>query len=237
MADDERRRFRPRWEAADHTGGGLWQIRRRLADAMRLVIERLTVSDAPEAELEEAARRLEEYAQHLETHPRRDRYDGFGETAVADPEEQEGGGHFDWSPLIGLSNPLAPPILLESRDERVFAQVTFGSAYEGAPGCVHGGCVAAAFDEILGYAQTFSGQPGMTGTLTTIYRSPTPIHTPLVFEAWIERVEGRKVTCRGTLHAGERLCAEANAIFVSLRPGRYDDLVRERATRKAPGSA
>ncbi|MCH2174084.1 PaaI family thioesterase, partial [Myxococcota bacterium] len=160
------------------------------------------------------------------------RYEGFGETSVAAPEQQTGGGHFDFSPLIGLSNPLAPPIRLDSTEGKVNAEVTFGSAYEGAPGCVHGGCLAAAFDEILGYAQTFSGQPGMTGTLTTIYRSPTPIHTPLRFEAWIESVEGRKVTCKGTLHAGDRLCAEANAIFVTLRPGSYEKLIQDRSTRK-----
>lgn len=204
---------------------------------MRRVIERLTVSDAPEKELAEATRRLEDYAEHLKSHPRRNRYEGFGETSVANPEGQEGGGHFDYSPLIGLSNPLAPPITMESKAGKVHASVTFGSAYEGAPGCVHGGCVSAAFDEILGYAQTFSGQPGMTGTLTIVYRSPTPIHTPLRFEAWTEKVEGRKVLCRGTLHAADRLCAEASAIFVSLRPGRYEDLVRERATRNAPDDA
>ena len=231
VSEDRRDKYRPRWESKDFRGVGIWQVRRRLAAAMRTVIERLTTSDAPEAELSEAARRLEEYGEHLAGHPRRDRYEGFGETAVAAPEQQAGGGHFDYSPWIGLSNPLAPPITMESRDERVFATVTFGSAYEGAPGCVHGGCVAAAFDEILGYAQTFSGQPGMTGTLTTIYRSPTPIHTPLRFEAWTENVEGRKVTCQGTLHAGDRLCAEASAIFITLRPGSYEKLVRERASR------
>ena len=237
MAQDDRDAVRPRWEAKDFQGSGIWHVRRRLAAAMRTVIDRLTVSDAPEEELAIATQRLEEYGEHLEAHPRRDRYEGFGETSVAAPEQQAGGGHFDYSPWIGLSNPLAPPITLESRNERVYASVTFGSAYEGAPGCVHGGCVAAAFDEVLGYAQTFSQQSGMTGTLTTIYRSPTPLHTPLTIEAWIESVEGRKVICNGTLHAGERLCAEANAIFVTLRPGRYEQLVRERADRGKPTDA
>ena len=46
MADDDRDRYRPRWEAKDFTGTGIWQVRRRLAAAMRTVIERLTSSDA-----------------------------------------------------------------------------------------------------------------------------------------------------------------------------------------------
>jgi len=236
--DPARHFFRRRWEAAQLPVTAVWAARRRLADAMRRVIDRLTTSDAPQAELEVAASRLEEYAEHLAKHPRRERYVGFSESALADAEradaEAEGGGHFDFSPLIGRSNPLAPPIEVSADDQGgVTARVVFGSAYEGPPGCVHGGYVAAAFDEVLGYAETFSGSPGMTGTLNVVYRSPTPLHTEVVFRARIERVEGRKIYVHGTLHAGTRLCAESDAIFVSIRPGRYLELMEERRQRQA----
>jgi acyl-coenzyme A thioesterase PaaI-like protein len=235
--DPARRFFRRRWEAAQLPVSGVWRARRRLAAAMRSVIERLTTSDAPEAELDVAAARLEDYADHLATHGRRDRYVGFAESALADAAredaEAQGGGHFDYSPLIGRSNPLAPPITVEAdEDGNVIARCVFGSAYEGPPGCVHGGYVAAAFDEVLGYAETFSGAPGMTGTLTVVYRSPTPLHAEVVFRARIARVEGRKIFVHGTLHAGERLCAESDAIFVSMRAGRYLELMKERAERQ-----
>jgi acyl-coenzyme A thioesterase PaaI-like protein len=228
--------FQQRWEANLRPVTSLWAARRRLASAVRLVIERLTVSAAPRNEIEEAASRLEEYAAHLATHPRRQRYVGFSESALAseatEDEEAQGGGHFDYSPLIGRSNPLAPPIEISSDDDgTVHARATFGSAYEGPPGCVHGGYIAAAFDEVLGYAETFSGAPGMTGTLTTIYRRPTPLHTEITFTAKMDRIEGRKIFVTGTLHAGETLCAEANAIFVSMRPGRYLELMKEREER------
>ena len=65
--------------------------------------------------------------------------------------------------MIGRANPLAPPIALELDDDRIVGRVTFGAAYEGPPGCVHGGYVAAAFDEVLGATQSLSGAPGMTG--------------------------------------------------------------------------
>jgi len=231
-----RRFFRRRWEAAQLPVSGVWLARRRLAEAMRRVIERLTISNAPQAELETAATRLEEYAERLATHPRRERYVGFSESALADAEredeEAQGGGHFDYSPLIGRSNPLAPPIDVSADEEGfVTARVVFGSAYEGPPGCVHGGYVAAAFDEVLGYAETFSGNPGMTGTLNVVYRTPTPLHSEVVFRAKIEKVEGRKIYVHGTLHAGDRLCAESDAIFVSIRPGRYLELIAERSKR------
>ncbi len=233
---DRHHLFRTRWEASQLPVSGVWAARRRLADAMRRVIERLITSNAPEAELDVAAARLEEYADRLTAHPKRERYVGFAESALADSEredeEAQGGGHFDYSPLIGRSNPLAPPITVEADAEGfVTARVTFGSAYEGPPGCVHGGYVAAAFDEVLGYAETFSGAPGMTGTLNVVYRAPTPLHTEVVFRAKIERVEGRKIYVHGTLHAGERLCAESDGIFVSMRPGRYLELMKERGER------
>lgn len=221
---------------ADVTLPEIWTARRRLASAMRLVIERLTASDAPEAELRRAAERLEDYAAHLASHEKRDRYIGFAESALAGPAEapaaphpQRAGGHFDYSPLIGRSNPLAPPVIMHAdADGTVHGRVTFGSAYEGPPGCVHGGMVAAAFDEVLGYAQIFSGRPGMTGKLEVSYRAPTPLHRELRFTARVQRREGRKVFVQSQLHAGDQLCAEATGLFISMRPGTLDHLMKSR---------
>jgi hypothetical protein len=47
-----------------------WAQKRRLADVMRLVIERLVPSNAPEEELRRAADGLERYAEQLRSHPR-----------------------------------------------------------------------------------------------------------------------------------------------------------------------
>ena len=143
---------------------------------------------------------------------------------------------FDHSPMIGRANPLAPPIALELSDNLVVGRVRFGSAYEGPPGCVHGGYVACAFDEILGAAQTFSGAPGMTGTLTIRYRKPTPLHADLRFEGRFDRKEGRKVFTSGQLYAGDLLTAEAEGIFVSIPAERFAQLRADRGARR-PASA
>ena len=95
MADGEaeRSRFaRLRWEATELPVTGVWAERRRLASAMRLVIERLIASDAPEEELRTAADRLEQYAEHLATHPRRKRYEGIAESALAQMKALEAAG-------------------------------------------------------------------------------------------------------------------------------------------------
>ena len=101
-------------------------------------------------------------------------------------------------------------------DGNVVGRARFGSAYEGPPGCVHGGFVAAAFDEVLGLAQSLSGQPGMTGTLSVRYRKPTPLHTDLRFVGKLVGVDGRKILTHGELWAGELLTAEADGLFGSL---------------------
>ncbi len=229
--------FRRRWEANQNLATGVWLARRRLASAMRAVIERLITSDAPEPELQRAAAQLESYAEHLATHPVRNRYIGFSESALADAntEDAEGasGGHFDFSPLIGRSNPLSPPIAMSADESgHVTGRVQFGSAYEGPPGCVHGGYIAAAFDEVLGFAETFSNAPGMTGTLNVVYRTPTPLHVEVVFSAAITHIEGRKIFVSGKLHVGERLCATCDAIFISMKLGTYARLVEQRAKRE-----
>ena len=212
-----------------------WAQKRRLATAMRLVMERLVPSNAPEEELARAADGLERYAEALAAHPRLRYVHGYAESATAG----DVGAFFDQSPMIGLANPLAPPISIAKTGERTaVGRVTFGSAYEGAPGCVHGGFVAAAFDEVLGFVQSLGGNPGFTGTLTVRYRSPTPLHTPLRFEAELERVEERKTFCTSRLFAGEQLCAEAEAIFVKAKPGKLEALQARREeleTRLAAG--
>lgn len=204
---------------------------RRLAQATRLLIDGLVMTEASEDVLRDAADAVEAVAVHFHRlgAPARSMLEGFGEASTSgDPY-----AFFDHSPMLGVSNPVAPPISLRRTGEReITGTAEFGAAYEGPPGCVHGGFLAAAFDEVLGAAQSFSGQPGLTGTLVVRYRSPTPLREELRFTASFDRVEGRKVLTSGTVHAGDRLCAEAEAIFVSMPAGRMDELRELRAQRE-----
>jgi acyl-coenzyme A thioesterase PaaI-like protein len=186
----------------------------RIGDSVREIVERLVATQAPDADLAGVAVELEAVAAHLRGFRHGRRYEGYAEAANA------GGGpptgHVDYSPVLGRANPLAPPIRLRLEEHMLIGEVRFGSAYEGPPGSVHGGIVAAAFDEVLGATQALSGRPGMTGTLTVRYRAPTPLHTDLRFEAVLDRLEGRKLFCSARLLAGEVLCAEADGIFITV---------------------
>lgn len=129
--------------------------------------------------------------------------------------------YFPFSPMIGLFSPLAPPIQCERHNDEVRGHGTLRAAYEGPPGCVHGGIIAGLFDELLGVANIVSGVGAMTGTLTIVYRSPTPLYTELQLAAHTVSIDGRKVRTVGTLHAGDRLCAEAEGIFILVDHERF----------------
>ncbi len=221
----------PFYAAAKAPATGTWAEKRRLAAAMRRVIDRLVATDAPIDELQRAADELERFAETLDGLPVRSWLEGFAESATAGDTN----AMFDMSPLMGLSNPLSPPIDFELEADRVIGRVTFGRAYEGPPGHVHGGLVAAAFDEVLGFVQCMTGQPGMTGTLQVRYRSPTPLNQPLRFEAWVERLEARKTIAVGTLTCGDKLCAEGEGVFIVIDRERFRSLVGEQSQPKDSG--
>lgn len=199
----------------------------RLSAAVRSIIHQLVSTDAPTEVVTAVAEQVEGALDVLRGHPRTSSYEGFAESANAG---QVGNPYafFDHSPMLGRANPLAPPIELLMEDDVVLGLATFGAAYEGPPGCVHGGYIAAAFDEVLGSAQSLSGAPGMTGRLTIHYRSPTPLLTELRFEGRLDSVSGRKVLTKGHLYAGDVLCAEAEGLFISMDLQRFATMKRQR---------
>lgn len=190
----------------------------RLARATRLVIDRVRRSAASAETMQEAAAALEAVAERLaaDVHPgpfmqRGLEWSGsFGE--IEHPIDFA--TFFPYSPLVGPRNPIAPPMEFETRGDRLHARVTFGAAYVGPPGSVHGGMIAAAFDELLGSANLAQGVGGMTGTLTVRYREPTPALQPIELMGWVERIDGRKVFTRGEMRHAGRVTAEAEGIFI-----------------------
>lgn len=141
---------------------------------------------------------------------------------------------FPTSPVIGRSNPVAPPAEVwtvegENGVSEIRGKVTFGYQYEGPPTCVHGGVIAELFDEMLGTSTIVSEHPGMTGTLTVRYRNPTPLLTELTFEARCTGTERRKIFAWGGLYHQDVLVAEAEGIFISVQPGQMLNIVTTNA--------
>jgi acyl-coenzyme A thioesterase PaaI-like protein len=119
--------------------------------------------------------------------------------------------------VSGDTNPAAPPLLLERTPEGLRGEVTLNTVYQGPPGLVHGGWIAALLDQAVGSASAVETTPGLTAKLEVNYRRPTPLFTPLEVTAEVERVEGRKVFVSGRIRAHGEVTAEATALMVQVR--------------------
>jgi acyl-coenzyme A thioesterase PaaI-like protein len=195
-----------------------------LNDTVRRLIAELVTSTADDAVLSDVDERISAAVALLEAAPHGRTYSSIAEGSLADHHSQ----FAYYSPFTGLVNPLSPPMTITRHTDRVVAEGTFGPQYEGPPGCLHGGFIAAVFDEVLGFTQSLTGRAGMTGRLEITYRAPTPLFVPLVIEGRVTGTEGRKIHTRATLHAGDRLCAEASGLFITLKDDGFSSLMSQR---------
>ena len=188
-----------------------------LAREVRKVVEHaalLDLLDVDEATLDELTAKVKELGDTLAPLPSLRRHGGAALSRDEDAALRER------SPFSGRSNPLAPPLHMWLEGDGITrAHATWTAAYEGPPGCLHGGFVAAAFDDLLGLAQMVSGQAGFTGTLTVRMIKPTPLNVRIDYEAGLDRVEGRKIWCWGTAKHGDELLAETSILFIASRDG------------------
>ena len=131
------------------------------------------------------------------------------------------GRSWNWgNAVVGVRNAIAPPVVLSwSDDETVSAEVDLGVAYEGPPGCVHGGVSSLLLDHLMG--ETASARHTrliVTGTLSLRYVHPLPLGR-IRMQARITKEDARKVTV--TAHIGpvdsELAAVEATGLFIVPR--------------------
>lgn len=119
--------------------------------------------------------------------------------------------------VSGPTNPAAPPLRLEAgADGGLRADVVLNGLYQGPPGLVHGGWLAALLDQALGAAAGAAGMPGLTANLDVNYRRPTPLNTPLEITAQVTGTERRKVFVAAEIRHNGETTAEGTAIMVRL---------------------
>jgi acyl-coenzyme A thioesterase PaaI-like protein len=185
------------------------EAKHRLADALRLLVEACTTVDASvvgAGSLDEVTAVLDAAGERLAALPRIPLNTGGAEAALAER-----------GPFVGVANPLAAPLHLEMDGNTTRAWAVYGHAYEGGVGDLHGGVAMAAFDDVLGCVQMVGPTVGRTGTLTVRFRAAHPIGERIDYVGRLDRVHGRKIYCRGEARAGNKLLAEADAVFIAPR--------------------
>ena len=99
------------------------------------------------------------------------------------------------------------------------ARFVIGDSYEGAPGRSHGGIVALAFDDAMGFVLSIIHSVAYTGEISVRYKAPTPLNTPLVIRARLDRTEGRKLHLVAEMSEDRPdapLIATSHALFIAI---------------------
>jgi acyl-coenzyme A thioesterase PaaI-like protein len=181
-------------------------ILRQTVEDVRRLIELLVTAEAPAAALATAS----SHARAAADWPFRS---GPGRRRAGADDSSDPAALMPFDCVLGPLSPLAPPLRVRWEPPRAVAEVSFTAPYEGPPGCVHGGVIAAAFDQIFNVANLKAGNPGPTASLRLRYRRPTPLGRMLRFEGWQERADERRVHVRGQLLADEQMTVEAEGTF------------------------
>ena len=209
------------------SGGG----REELAAAVRRLME-LTVTSTPApGAFADATARIDALCEELAAAVPEEGTQPVGRFAAEsdglhDPTTLTEAMPFDM--VVGSCNPLAPPVELWFAPPKAFGRVVFAPQYEGAPGCVHGAAIAAAFDIVLTAANVVADAAGSTVQLTIRYLKPTLIGVETRFESEVTEVTARRTHSVGRLLQDGAVKVEAQGEFVNLSRERIDAMHRAR---------
>jgi len=185
-----------------------------LGDALRELVGQASATEVPGDVLRQVAAQVREAAVVLGQRTR-----SRAELPGADDLP---GGFRMYNPVTGSGSALAPPLRIEVAGSGVVGMCALGLAFERPPSFAHGGVSAMLLDQLLGYAASAAGHPGMTVRLEIRYRAPVPLQTPLRLTAEVSEVDGRRVTARGVISTEAEpatALVEASGAFIALRPG------------------
>lgn len=188
------------------------------ADAVQL-IRHLRCSHAPEEVLLQATQHIQQAIDTLKPWLREG--DGWSTISIGQLssgiawEDHDITSVMPYSPVSGKRNPVAPPTRLWRDGDDIAGEVIFSPTYAGPPDSVHGGIIAAVFDEVLAMANVISGNAGFTGTLTIRYLRKTPLNTPIELWGTNLRQDGRKQISRGEMRVNGQVTASAEGLFIS----------------------
>ena len=182
------------------------------------LIHLLRCSHAPDEVLAEAAEHIRAAMSSLAPHLQQ----GEGWSTISIASDTPGMGWMEddltrcmpYSPVTGKRNPIAPPIRMWRDGDEVRGEAVFSPTYAGPPNSVHGGIIAAVFDELLSMANVITGSAGFTGTLTIKYHRHTPLDRPIELWAVNDRSSGRKQFSRGEMRVDGEVTASAEGLFI-----------------------
>ncbi len=122
--------------------------------------------------------------------------------------------------VCGLANPVGLQLRFYSQGSaQVKAEYTVPEHYQGYPGVVHGGIVAAMLDEICARALMAGDNPRFmfTARLELRYRKNVPVGQPLQLIGRALKIKSQTASAHGAIYSSEgELLAEAEALLMNI---------------------
>ena len=120
----------------------------------------------------------------------------------------------------GRDNPMGLRVDGFARDgDSVRASFTPRPEYLGFHGILHGGVLATALDEILGWTTILvGGHMAVTATLELKYRKPAPPDVRYDLVGSLDEVRGRRLMVSATCSYDSTVVAEASGLFLATEP-------------------
>jgi uncharacterized protein (TIGR00369 family) len=127
----------------------------------------------------------------------------------------------------GARNPHGLKLDFRIEDQRAVAEFQPRAEHQGYPGLVHGGLIATALDEAMGWAMYTLGVWAVTGKMEVKYRRSLPLDAKATVSGEVVRNRGRWLEVRGEVRgAGGKLIAESHGLFMRLPQERVAEMER-----------
>jgi uncharacterized protein (TIGR00369 family) len=125
--------------------------------------------------------------------------------------------------LCGRDNPVGLKMVWENHREEgeIRASVTVPEQFNGYPGVVHGGILAAILDETAGRAILLEGGPEdlmVTAKLEVDYRCPTPTGTPLLAVGRVVERSVKRAQTRGEIRLPDGTVSARATVWLARPP-------------------
>ena len=203
-----------------------WDAVAEAAKAARRLNQAISGRHLPDEALKEIAEDIESLAARFESGDERNKLDDMLTrphlaaiyAGQFTPLELEVGDEIEFDPFSIAGGDLHPASIglsfVKESDESVVCTGTIDPMFAGPPERVHGGVQALIIDEVMGALNRMRGRQAYTAYLKVDYIGPAPLAVPAKFRAWVHKIEGRKITLRGSGDGPDGRFMEAEGLFI-----------------------
>lgn len=124
--------------------------------------------------------------------------------------------HYQYCFGCGAEHPAGLHLRMRGAGDRVEGYFVVSEHHQGAPGLAHGGVIAAAMDEGMGFVLYLLSTPAVTAHLEVDFKRPVPVGSKLELTGVIDSVQGRKIWVHMTGAVDGVVAVEAKALFLKV---------------------